>query len=124
MVKHFVLSLGIIASLLPGAVIAAPFCLTIQGIAPQCIYDDPASCKQRAAQLSGICTVNVDEVTSHTGAEKFCSVDATRIPQCIYADRTGCDNVQQAGSICVYNTFQQNKDDVADPFAADPNRNF
>lgn len=104
--------------------IAAPFCVTVQGVPPDCIYDDTNACKLRAAQLSGVCTVNTHEITSHVGEEKFCSVDSTRVPQCMFVDRTACENAQNNGAVCVNNTFAKGYDDQIDPFAADPNRNY
>ena len=109
---------------MPVMAYAAPFCMTLQGIPPQCIYDDARDCKHRAGQLSGICTVNINEITSATGAEKFCSVDSTRTPQCLYVDRNGCENSLSNGSICVNNTFKKMGEVQADPYADQPNRNF
>lgn len=111
-------------ALSPISLHASPFCINVQGLSPDCIYDDTASCKQRAAQMGGACIVNVREITSFTGTEKFCMVDSARVPQCVYADRLACENAQNNGSVCVTNDFGHVKDVQADPFASDPNRNY
>lgn len=109
---------------MPLIAIAAPFCVKVQGIREDCIYDDTSSCKTRAAQLSGICIVNTSEITMATGREKFCLVDSSRMPQCVYADRSGCEAAQRNESVCIINTFHKDNEEQADPFEVDPNRNY
>lgn len=104
--------------------IAAPFCVTTQGVPPDCIYEDTTSCRSRATQLKGVCTVNTNEITSAYGTEKFCMVDSTRVPQCIYTDRSSCEGAMNAGSVCVNNNFRNINEIQQDPFENDPNRNY
>lgn len=112
------------ALLLPLGVNAAPFCVTTQGLPPDCIYDDTASCRNRAFQLKGVCTVNTAEITTSYGTEKYCMVDSTRVPQCIYIDRSSCDSAVSGGSVCVNNTFRDINEEQPDPYQNDPNRNY
>ena len=66
----------LIVAFLPIAAFASPFCVAVIGLPNQCIYDDASSCRARAAQLRGICTINTAEITAGYGHEKFCIVDS------------------------------------------------
>lgn len=122
--KQYIIGFLLLVCVMPVQVMASPFCITVMGIPPECIYDDTALCRQRAAQLGGICTVNTKEITGAYGDEKFCIVDSSRVPQCIYADRSSCESAQNNGSVCVYNNFVNVNEEQPDPYAADPNRNY
>jgi hypothetical protein len=116
---------AIIVAFMPfGSALASPFCVSVTGMPTECIYDDATPCKNRAAQLSGFCTINTSEITAAYGEEKFCIVDSSRVPQCIYVDRTLCESAQSNGSVCVNNNFKNVNEAQPDPFANDPNRNY
>lgn len=109
---------------LPGLAFAAPFCVTTQGLTPDCIYDDTTSCRARANQVRGVCTVNASEILTSYGQEKYCLVDSSRVPQCIYIDRSSCESAANSGSVCVNNSFQNVNEIQPDPYQNDPNRNY
>ena len=110
--------------LFPGLASAAPFCVSTQGLPSECIYEDTTSCKARAFQLKGVCTVNAGEILTSYGSEKYCMVDSTRVPQCIYTDRNSCESAANNGSVCVNNSFQNVNEIQPDPYQNDPNRNY
>ncbi len=98
---------------------AAPFCVVVQGIPPQCMYHDARECWQRANQLHGVCNPNPEEITLPAGSNRFCFVDSSRASQCIYPDRGTCNrDAASKGGACIDNR------DVnpvqPDPYQADP----
>ncbi len=112
----------IVTATLPRPVNAAPFCVAIQGVPPECLYFDTNECKKRANELSGVCTVNPADFVLSKGDGRFCLVNSMRLSQCIYPDRATCDNAAgTANGICVDNTkvgVQPN------PFANNPNQRY
>ena len=101
---------------------ASPFCVQVQGIEPECIYDDVVLCRQRADQLSGMCIANPKEFKTIPGIGKFCLVDSNRISQCNYNDRSSCStDAARAGGVCIDatgSTLDQN------PYQKDPDVNY
>lgn len=80
----------------------APFCVEIPGLEPQCLYYDPAQCRQYANQLSGFCSVNINTVNLPAGVGNFCLVLATQTAECIYPDLQSCDQIARANNgLCV-----------------------
>lgn len=83
------------------------FCLEVEGLPSQCIYDDPAECRARAIQLSGICDLNPLEAKVSPGYGPFCLVFANRVSQCVYSDRNSCEYeaARNGASVCVQNNL-------------------
>ncbi len=88
--------------LLPGALSAAPFCVSVTGLPDQCMYYDTAQCSARATQLGGVCTANPAELKVTGGSGRYCLVDSNRVAQCTYPDRDTCTaDASRKGAICV-----------------------
>lgn len=98
------LALGI-GLLWPAGARAGLFCVYAAAITPQCFYDDPALCRQRADQLSGVCMANPKEITMPVGYENYCLVYSSRTVECIYADFASCNRAAaRSNAACVNNT--------------------
>ena len=74
-------------ALAPLPALASPFCVQTQVIPAQCMYVDAASCKARAKQLGGTCTVNPAEVHVAPGLGHYCLLTSGQVSSCIYAER-------------------------------------
>jgi len=97
-----------------GQAAAAPFCLQIAGIPPQCIYVDTAACRHEARRQNGVCGLNPREILPPAGP-RFCAVSNGPAVQCLYADRRSCDSAaMQSKGICI--------DAGADNARPDPDR--
>lgn len=114
----FVLVAGFIAQ---GAN-ASPFCVSQQGLNPECIYDDAVECRKRAEQMNGLCYANPIELHLQPGVGNFCVVYSNLTSSCIYSDRTSCNNdAVRNGGVCVEapsGTIQP------DPYSKDRNTNY
>jgi hypothetical protein len=91
---------------LPMSAMAAPFCVSTQGLPPECIYFDAASCTQRATQMNGNCTINPNEpggirLTPSIG--HYCLITGGGASLCIYVDQSDClrDAARQRGGGCI-----------------------
>ncbi|MDR3538703.1 MAG: hypothetical protein P4L71_19565 [Acetobacteraceae bacterium] len=73
-----------------GAAAAAPFCLQNQGMTPQCIYYDAASCQHEAQRQNADCGINRNEVTIRGGTGQYCMVTSSLVTTCHYQDRDSC----------------------------------
>lgn len=92
----------LVSSLLGSQALAAPFCVVIQGITPQCEYFDARECWRRGVQLGGVCSANPSEITLPKASGRFCFVDSSRAAQCIYPDRGACNrDAARQGGACV-----------------------
>jgi hypothetical protein len=81
---------------------AAPFCVEVEGIPPQCLYADARDCQTRANQLGGICSGNAQEISTPPGIGQYCVVSSGGAAQCIYADRGSClTDAMRRGGACV-----------------------
>lgn len=109
---------------LSGAAEAAMFCTSVPGMRSECIYDDPASCRTRAAELGGVCTLNPDQamIAPGYGYGSFCMVDASHMSICAYSDRNSCesDAARNRSAICVEN----NRYGTPNPFQYVPRRAY
>jgi hypothetical protein len=74
----------------PVSALAAPFCITNQMLAPQCIYWDAAECQRDASRQAAVCSVNPSEVHLQPGSGQYCVVTSDRVSLCVYADRGSC----------------------------------
>ena len=83
---------GAIWLLLAVPAVAAPFCVTVQGLPDQCIYVDGAECQKRAQQLGGVCNANAKEISTPPGPGAFCLAAGGHVISCNYADRQSCLN--------------------------------
>ena len=94
--------IGAVLLTAPLPVLAAPYCVQTQAIAPQCIYADPASCTARATQMGGSCTVNPQELHVSAGLGHYCLLTSGTASSCIYADRESCarEAMHQQG-VCI-----------------------
>jgi len=88
---------------------AAPYCLAIPGVPPQCLYTDARDCFRQAARQHANCSVNAAEIRLPAGAtDRFCLVQNGPVVDCSYADRRSCDARAPAlGGICVDRTPSQ-----------------
>lgn len=120
--KYKLLMLSVAFGLYVAPVLASPFCVSVQGIAPQCIYDDVTQCRQRAQQLNGLCTPNAAEVRLQPGVGKYCLVYSNHASMCNYSDRSTCDaDAQRNGAVCMdfpSSEVQEN------PYRKDPNSKY
>jgi hypothetical protein len=76
--------------LAPCRTLAAPFCVSVQGLPDQCIYVDGSECQSRATQLGGVCIANAAAIVRQFGTSQFCIVTETGTALCAYADRNSC----------------------------------
>lgn len=88
---------------------AAPYCLAIPGVPPQCLYTDAHDCFRQATRQHANCSVNPAEIRLPAGAtDRFCLVQNGPIVDCSYVDRRSCDARAPAlGGICVDRTPTQ-----------------
>lgn len=89
MIKITTLAAALLA--VPIAAMAAPFCLTIPGGTPMCIYIDGAQCAADAQRQNGYCDVNPDSVqkpVSRVG--DYCLIMPDGSTRCGYADPAVC----------------------------------
>ncbi len=88
--------------------IAAPFCLELDGVAPQCDYVDVAACRRRAAKISGSCIANPEEISLPKDIGDYCVIDATLSYECMYPDRASCeDEAKRRNAVCMDNSVQE-----------------
>ncbi len=73
-----------------GTAAAAPFCLQMQGMTPQCLYYDAASCQLEAQRQHGDCSINKSEVTIRGGSGQYCMITSGLVTVCHYQDRDSC----------------------------------
>lgn len=109
--------------LLPACLQAAPFCVSIQGVPPQCYYYDAAQCQRESFRLLGICTANPDEFVVLSGTAAYCVVNSNHYALCAYSDRATCEKqAYSSGEVCIDNTASLGKQ--PDIYRLDPNRNY
>ena len=85
----------------PGAH-AAPFCVQTQGVPPQCLYVDSASCDAYARRVGGYCTVNMAELQIAPGIGHFCLLTAGPVASCFYADSPSCEaEAKRQHGVCI-----------------------
>ena len=115
----------IVAILLIGALYTPPayaalFCAVAQGLTQECIYDDPALCRKRAAQIGGVCNANRDELYLVQGDYNFCMVSPSGYGECFYQDRASCDQAaNRSGGACV---TRVQPIEQPDPYENDPKK--
>jgi hypothetical protein len=86
----------------PLSTLAAPFCVQTVDIPPQCIYVDASSCRQRATQLGGSCTVNPAELHVSGGVGHYCLLTSSLVSSCIYSERGSCElDAQRQQGVCI-----------------------
>jgi hypothetical protein len=108
--------LGAAWVLLAAPAVAAPFCVTVQGLPDQCVYVDGAECQQRAFQLGGVCTANAKEITTPPGPGSFCLAAGGHVVACNYVDRESCQqDAARQHTACIPATAPPNA--AVDPFA-------
>jgi hypothetical protein len=96
-------------SLSPFSTYGAPYCLSIPGVPPQCIYFDTHDCFREAGKQRGNCSLNAAEVTLPAyGSGRFCMVLNGPVIDCSYVDRRSCDDqaIGRSG-ICIDRTPSQ-----------------
>lgn len=102
---------------LTGSAQAGTFCVGTVGTAPQCAYEDVASCVRAAASAFSSCIINPDAVVNYWGGQRYCVIDSSRTAQCIYYDRSQCNREASLRSgICIDNA---SKPDDTDPYLYD-----
>jgi hypothetical protein len=97
--------------------VAAPYCLTIPGATPQCMYVDGNQCQADAVRQNGACEVNSAEArmpASRMG--EYCMMLPIGYTHCGYADGIACakDALQQHG-VCA-KSAGTGAPQVPDPF--------
>jgi|GEM_PF-2410292 len=121
--KKNILVVLLLSFFLSTQTMAAPFCISIQGIAPQCEYFDAAQCQKRSYELSGICIANPDELILLSGNKAYCVVTSNRSTICAYTDRPSCEKeAYSAGGVCIDNTAPLGVQQ--DPYRSDRNKNY
>jgi hypothetical protein len=103
--------------------VAAPFCLQIEGTAPQCMYVDGNQCQRDATRQNGACVpnpANWKAPTSRVG--EYCMILPIGLTHCGYADGIACsqDALKQHG-VCTKSagTLPQQ---VPDPYTPNAGR--
>jgi hypothetical protein len=85
----------------PGAN-AAPFCVQSEGVPPQCLYFDAASCDAHARQMHGSCTANSSELHVSPGPGHFCLITSGPVSSCMYFDGASCDvEAKRQHGVCI-----------------------
>lgn len=82
-----VLSLSILLAARAGD--AAPLCLEVQGIPPQCVFADAPQCERDARRQGGRCILNPAESLPALGKGAYCAAESGFLA-CVYADRASC----------------------------------
>lgn len=104
----------------PAAALAAPFCVAVVGLPPQCNYVDPSVCQRDAAHQGGTCTVNAAEVSLPSSPLKrnYCVVGIGGFTRCGYANYDDCYQaaIRQNGACTRAATSEAYG--VANPYAA------
>ena len=95
-----VILIGLIWVGLVSSARAAPFCVAVTGLAPQCIYVDGNECQAQAARQNAACVPNPQDQsvpTSRVG--DYCVILSAGGTRCGYADQNVCsrDALQQKG---------------------------
>jgi hypothetical protein len=105
---------------LPHPAAASTFCLAGNGMAPQCIYDDAALCRQAASESTSVgCIVNPDSTLSYNGGSTYCVVGSDLMAECLYVDRNQCRAVaSQRRAVCV--SRDSRAGDENNPYRYDP----
>lgn len=70
---------------------AAPYCVNIQGITPQCLYFDAHQCRTQAQRSGGSCAINPTEVTLPSGGTYPYCVTGPGYTSCKFVDRGSCE---------------------------------
>lgn len=119
--NSLVLAVVIIAALgvLPRPAMAAPFCVQVTGMTPQCIYFDPTECRKYAASINALCKANPAELKILPGDQRYCLVTGNRAALCSYPDYQSCDKVaeREGDAVCVDNGPPQTQQD---PYRTEP----
>ena len=101
-IRSWIRAGGIAVTLLVTPAMSAPYCIELQGITSQCLYVDANSCRLRAQQLGGSCSVNPAEITlPSVGAFPYC-ISGPGYASCKFADRGSCEaEASRVGASCV-----------------------
>ena len=103
-----------VTTALPAA--AAPYCVQTEGVGPQCLYFDPASCDVRAKQINGYCTVNAAELSIPPGIGHYCLLSSGNVASCFYLDSDSCNaESKRHHGVCV-SAAARDESPPADPF--------
>jgi hypothetical protein len=102
---------------------AAPFCLALNGTAPQCMYVDGNECQRDAARQNGACVPNpANWTTPSSRVGEYCMILPIGLTHCGYADGIACsqDALKQHG-VCTKSagTLPQQ---VPDPYVPNAGR--
>lgn len=71
--------------------VAAPYCVSVQGIPAQCLYFDANQCRTQAQRSGGSCAVNPVEVTLPAGGTFPYCLSGPGYASCRFADRGSCE---------------------------------
>lgn len=82
---------------------ASLFCVYAPSMTPQCLYNDPSQCLEKAKSIAqGYCDINYDEITLPDGSGYFCLVTASRYIQCSYLTHNSCwQEMESKKGLCV-----------------------
>jgi hypothetical protein len=84
------------------AALAAPFCLELQSVPPQCIYFDANDCRVEANHQHGACVANPQEVGLVPSVGAYCIVTSGGASSCTYQDAVSCSReAVHQGGVCV-----------------------
>jgi hypothetical protein len=70
---------------------AAPFCMSVLGMQPQCIYQDADNCRRDSLRQGGTCVPNPDETRLGYGSGQYCMMTAQGASVCAYLEFASCD---------------------------------
>lgn len=84
------------------AALAAPFCLELQAVPPECVFFDANACRVEANHQHGACVVNPLEVQLGPSVGAYCIVTSGQATSCTFQDAVSCarEAVHQGG-VCV-----------------------
>ncbi len=111
--------LGALAgAMLAGPAQAAPYCVVQLGITTQCLYFDPAECKQRANQLGGNCAANPSELALPTTSTTYpYCIAGPGYSSCKFVDRGACEaEAARLGVGCVEGVAPAGPNAPPDPY--------
>jgi hypothetical protein len=82
--------LALAALLAPQSAMAAPFCMVILGMQPQCLYYDASLCQRDATKQGGVCEPDISGQTAGRGSGKYCVVTSQGAALCNYLNIESC----------------------------------
>ena len=86
-----------------GASLAAPYCLNVLGVPPQCIYVDPSLCQRDAGKQGGTCDPQAGPGFMAIGSGRYCLSTTPGVATCGYYNYEACnDEARRLKGACYF----------------------